>query len=141
MHMLEFLIIVLSAVWVYFDAKSIGVRKGQTRGLFNLGPGGWVVATLLLWVIAFPAYLLLRGKFKRQIQGNVIAASWAQGWSEKKRRVAALIGNLIFGGGIIAFFFSALISVGKGNKVPEWAYPMLLVCLVSGALLVDLSRE
>jgi hypothetical protein len=43
------LIILLSSIWVYVDAKRIGARKGLLKGLANLGPGGWLVSCLLLW--------------------------------------------------------------------------------------------
>lgn len=59
------LIILGTSIWVFFDAKAIGVKKGQVKGLANLGPGGWLVGSLLLWIVAFPLYLAKRGEFKR----------------------------------------------------------------------------
>ncbi len=58
------IIVVGTSIWVFFDATSIGVKKGQVAGLANMGPGGWLIASLLLWIIAFPLYLAYRGKFK-----------------------------------------------------------------------------
>lgn len=62
-----FLIILIigTAIWVYFDAKSLGVKKGQLTGLANMNPGGWFLVTLLLWIVGFPAYLANRGKYKQ----------------------------------------------------------------------------
>jgi len=57
-------VVIGTSLWVYFDARAIGVKKGQVTGLADLGPGGWLVASLLLWIIAFPLYLANRGKFK-----------------------------------------------------------------------------
>ena len=62
--MLIWVIILASAIWVYFDARNIGVKKGLVPGMGNMGPAGWFVVTLLLWIIGFPMYLLYRGKFK-----------------------------------------------------------------------------
>ncbi len=59
------LIIVVTSLWVFFDARSIGVKKGQIKGLANVGPVGWFFACLGLWVIAFPMYLFKRGEFKK----------------------------------------------------------------------------
>ena len=59
------LVVIGTAIWVYFDAKSIGVKKGQVTGLANMGPGGWFFVTLLLWIVGFPAWLAMRGKFKK----------------------------------------------------------------------------
>jgi hypothetical protein len=48
-----------------FDAKSIGIKNGQLKGFFNLGPWGWFFVCLLLWIVGFPAYLAKRGELKR----------------------------------------------------------------------------
>jgi hypothetical protein len=58
------LVIIFSAIWVYFDAKRIGVRKGLVSALADMGPGAWALSTLLLWIIAFPMYLAKRGEFQ-----------------------------------------------------------------------------
>lgn len=62
---LVLLIVFFSSIWVYFDARSIGVKKGVLRGLFDLGPAGWFWVCLLLWIVGFPAYLAKRGELKR----------------------------------------------------------------------------
>lgn len=51
-----------SAVWVYLDASKhrIGVTPDNDSKFFNLSAGGWGVATLLLWIVTFPAYLIQR---------------------------------------------------------------------------------
>jgi len=59
------LVVLVSSLWVLADAKAIGVKKGQIRGLGNLGPWGWFFACLLLWFPAFPIYLYKRPAFKR----------------------------------------------------------------------------
>ncbi|MGQ0634582.1 MAG: hypothetical protein ACT4QC_08225 [Planctomycetaceae bacterium] len=51
---------VSSSIWVYFDARAIGTRKGRVKGFFDLSPGGWFAFCLLLWIVAFPAYILKR---------------------------------------------------------------------------------
>jgi len=58
-------VVLISSIGVYFDAKTIGARKGLSKGFFDLGPGGWCFACLLFWIIGFPAYLISRGKIKR----------------------------------------------------------------------------
>ena len=62
--MLMLVIVVGCAIWVFFDAKSIGVRKGLVKGFLDLGPAGWCGATLLLWIVCFPLYLVKRGSLK-----------------------------------------------------------------------------
>ena len=65
--MIFLLIIAGSSIWVYFDAKAIGVRKGLIKGFTDMGPGGWFFASLLVWIVGFPAYLATRGKYKKLI--------------------------------------------------------------------------
>lgn len=57
------LIILGTSAWVLYDASSIGVRKGVITGLGDMGPVAWFVACLLLWIIAFPMYLIKRSAF------------------------------------------------------------------------------
>jgi len=62
---LIFLLVIGTSIWVLFDAKTIGVKKGQIKGMGNMGPMGWFFTCLLLWIIAFPIYLAKRGEFQR----------------------------------------------------------------------------
>lgn len=62
------IVVIASSIWVYFDAKGIGARKGLVSGLADLGPGGWFAATLLLWIIAFPIYLAKRDQIRAAAQ-------------------------------------------------------------------------
>lgn len=59
------IVVIVSSLWVLSDARAIGIRKGQVRGLGNLSPAGWFIACLLLWVPAFPYYLYKRREFQR----------------------------------------------------------------------------
>ena len=58
-------IVLGSSIWVLVDAKSIGVQKGQIKGIANMGPVSWFIVCLLLWIIGFPMYLAKRGEYKR----------------------------------------------------------------------------
>ena len=58
-------IVVGTSIWVFIDAKQIGVKKGQVKGLADLGPTGWLIACLGVWIISFPVYLAKRGEFMR----------------------------------------------------------------------------
>lgn len=65
-----YLLVIGCGIWVYFDAKAIGARKGLLPGFFNIGPIGWALGTLLLWIIAFPLYLIKRGDIKAKASGK-----------------------------------------------------------------------
>lgn len=65
METIIMLVIFGTSIWVFFDARSIGVKKGQVKGLVDMGPLGWFFVTLLLWIIGFPAYLATRNKYKK----------------------------------------------------------------------------
>lgn len=53
-------IVVGSSIWVLQDARAIGVKKGQLRGMANMDPGDWFICCLLLWIVVFPYYLSKR---------------------------------------------------------------------------------
>lgn len=65
--MTTFIIIAIigSSIWALFDAKTIGVCKGQIKGIADMGPVSWFMACLLFWILAFPLYMSKRGEFKR----------------------------------------------------------------------------
>ena len=65
MNEIVLLVVVGTSIWVLFDAKSIGVKKGQVKGVCDMGVAGWFFACLLLWIISFPAYLAKRPELKR----------------------------------------------------------------------------
>ncbi len=65
---LIWLIVLASSVWVYFDAKRIGARKGLLPGFGDMNPGGWFAVCLFLWIIGFPLYLLKRGEIRAAAQ-------------------------------------------------------------------------
>lgn len=58
------LIVLGTSIWVLIDSKNIGVRKGLVTGMANIGPWTWFFGCLLLWIVAFPLYLVKRGALK-----------------------------------------------------------------------------
>lgn len=62
---LVLLLVLGTSIWVLIDAKTIGVKKGQIKGMSDLGPWGWFSVCLLLWIVGFPFYLAKRGEYKR----------------------------------------------------------------------------
>lgn len=60
-------IVIATAICVFFDAKSVGmgqVEPGQRRGFLDMPPLGWALACALLWIIAFPLYLIHRTQYR-----------------------------------------------------------------------------
>lgn len=58
------LAVVGTSIWVFMDAKAIGIVPGQRSGFLDMGPASWFLCCLLLWIVAFPAYLVIRGQHK-----------------------------------------------------------------------------
>lgn len=55
------IIVAISALLVYLDATRHKIGKiPDQEGLWNLSAGLWATATLMLWIVALPAYLLKR---------------------------------------------------------------------------------
>lgn len=67
---LLFILVIGTAIWVGFDAKSHGIRKGLTKGFLDQGPLEWAVGTLLFWIILFPIYLGKRSELIRLAQAR-----------------------------------------------------------------------
>jgi hypothetical protein len=84
------LLVIVTSLWVFFDAKRIGIKKGQITGIANLGPGGWLVVCLFLWIIAFPTYLIKRPQFIRINQKDLRSC-----WNKIDTAVAVLVGILV----------------------------------------------
>jgi len=70
MDMLLLLLTLVSSIWVFTDARNIGVKKGLVTGLADLSPVGWLFACLLLWIVALPLYLIKRPALKRAAGGE-----------------------------------------------------------------------
>lgn len=57
------IVLVGSSGWVFVDARRLGAKRGVLGGGFlDSGAGAWFFASLLLWVIAIPCYLVTRPK-------------------------------------------------------------------------------
>jgi len=69
------LLIIVTSIWVYFDAQSIGIRKGQSSGFFNMSPLGWSLSCALLWIITFPIYIGKRGYYQRINRPSAVNAT------------------------------------------------------------------
>jgi|GEM_PF-1350264 len=73
------LILIGTSIWVFFDAKSIGIQKTGEKaqtGMVqtDMGPAGWAICCLLLWIVAFPLYLYKRPGYKKKFQPGGIFA-------------------------------------------------------------------
>ena len=62
------IVVIVSAIWVYMDARELGAGTYDLGGWADAQPWRWAVSVLLLWLIMFPLYLLTRPKL-------VVAAS------------------------------------------------------------------
>lgn len=58
------IMVISTSIWVWIDASKIGARKGLVKGLTNMGPFGWFICSLLIWIITFPIYLIKRESIK-----------------------------------------------------------------------------
>lgn len=67
------LVVVVSTVWVYYDATKHKVgKKAGGKGFTNMSAGAWGIATLLIWIIAFPTYLICRSTLIEQANENPV---------------------------------------------------------------------
>jgi len=73
MDSIIYLIVIATSIWVYFDARKIGIKRISRenpggKNIMNMGPVGWAICTLLLWIVMFPVYLIKRPGLKKQFQ-------------------------------------------------------------------------
>lgn len=64
------LVVLLTSLGVFVDARRIGARRGLLKSPFDLRWYDWGLASLLLWPIAFPVYLWKRSKIKAAVRGE-----------------------------------------------------------------------
>lgn len=70
------LVILISAQWVYSDAKKHKIGKiPEKKGLLNMSAGSMAGATLLLWLPTFPLYLYKRKALIEQAKEHPIEPS------------------------------------------------------------------
>jgi len=103
--MIILLIVIGTSIWVFFDAKSIGIKKSNEKAQAgkvqtDMGPTGWAICCLLLWIIAFPIYLFKRPGYKKRFQVAgvstsaipvpVTTSSQSQDFDQQLRRLSKL---------------------------------------------------
>lgn len=70
---LIYLPVLASAVWVAIDSSRLGYDKRDLTGIAAMGPVGWTLCVLLIWIVGFPLYLVKRphlkamGEWRRQV--------------------------------------------------------------------------
>ncbi len=104
------LLVVGSAIWVYFDAKNIGASREKRGGFLAMGPVGWALCVALLWIIAFPLYLFQRSGIKAAATGDNISAGSSdvpQTGLNRACKYIAIIWTFVCGFGLIFGIFSA----------------------------------
>ena len=62
------------AIFVYYDAKSLGVKRGQPPGFLASSPTGWAIGCFLLLIVVLPIYLIKRVQYKRLRDERLAAA-------------------------------------------------------------------
>ena len=71
---LALIVVISTSLWVLIDSRRSGVRKGVIKGFFDMGRAGWFLCCLLLWIVAFPAYLVKRDEYRQALAKRGSAA-------------------------------------------------------------------
>ena len=82
--MIPILLVIACSIGVFLDARRIGIRRGLVSGVGRLGPIGWSMLTLFLWIIGFPLYLAYRPKYLAALDKLARSGSQADGLVEIK---------------------------------------------------------
>jgi hypothetical protein len=105
-------IVIGTSIWVLLDARAIGIKRGQIKGLANMGPVGWFLASLGMWIIAFPLYLAKRNEFRRINQGLKIDENKELA---NKNKVTFSIAGIVIGIMILLFLVGFHIVTYSGG--------------------------
>ena len=87
------LIVSISALFVYYDAtkNKIGKITEEKSGILNSSAEAWAITTLLLWIVAFPLYLINRSKLIEKAKQHPQEVG-----KNKRRIVLGVITVLVF---------------------------------------------
>ena len=99
--MIALLILIGTSIWVFYDAKNIGIKKPKEKaGLTDMGPGGWAIGCLFFLIVFLPLYLCKRPGYKKRFQAASISTppisvpnatdSQPQDFDQQLRRLAKL---------------------------------------------------
>lgn len=71
MVVVVWLVFLASACWAAYDSSQLRSRADRTHlsGLAKTSPVGWFLGVVLIWIVAFPAYLIVRPKLVQAAQG------------------------------------------------------------------------
>jgi len=59
------LVVLGTSIWVAIDASRLKVAKGKLPGsFFDMSVTSWFLCCLLIWIVAFPAYLVKRDAYR-----------------------------------------------------------------------------
>jgi|JI9StandDraft_2_1071091.scaffolds.fasta_scaffold293815_2 hypothetical protein len=59
-----YLAMLASIIWVAIDSSRLGYDKRDLTGVAAMGPLGWTLCVLLIWIVGFPMYLVKRPYLK-----------------------------------------------------------------------------
>ncbi|MEN6342701.1 MAG: hypothetical protein ABFC89_09100 [Methanospirillum sp.] len=115
---LSLLILIASAVAVYYDAKSLGAGGGQKETMNSLtwSPFSWAALVLLLWIIGMPLYLIRRREIFDQASATEFPVTQGSG-GVGKIVVLLIIGVLAL---MLLLIISAVIAAfvfGMGSSM------------------------
>jgi hypothetical protein len=66
-QLVVWLVILASSIAVGVDSSRLGARRGVLGGgMLDMGPAGWFLSCLFLWIIGLPCYLAARGRLIRR---------------------------------------------------------------------------
>lgn len=75
MELIIGLVVIVSTIWMAMDSSKNQITTDGKAYAFGNGAFVWVIAAVLLWILAFPYYLYKRGQQMRHRHPGVIMSS------------------------------------------------------------------
>ena len=111
------IVIACSMFFIYYDTTKNKIGKiPDEKWFLNLSPGLWTIATWLLWIVAFPLYLINRSKLIEK------AKQKPQNVPEKRRKIVLGILGVV----VVVVVFTGIFSMSAGkSNIEKSAIPVV----------------
>ena len=79
------IVIICSSIIVYYDARSLGIKRGLIEGYFDMEPIEWGLTVAGFWLLVFPFYFLMRSEYISLLENYQALGSSKSGAASTER--------------------------------------------------------
>ena len=106
------MVVICCSVFVYYDAGSLGIKRGLIKGFFDMEPIEWALATAGFWPLVFPFYLLMRPEYISLLENYQALGESGYGGEETEHIYYGMPEHVAEKLGMVVSLASLLLAVG-----------------------------